>query len=326
MSQILVHPGFKPHYYGYYLEGLFQVAKNVRLIYTAKPFPRFGRHCLAFIWQGRKIYISAGDDAEVDEAGLEWCDLFAKVNLDPAFRPCGKVMPIGPFFPIRCRSRVTALWIALRSFCPRFSWSEHLTDHMRMLSWNLPEDCFQPQPPQPDYVFFVSTLWHHSPVANQLRANFIRACHSAAGLRFEGGLTPRGTTCGFSDVLFSARVPGHEYVARVKQSLVVFNTPAVKDCLGSKLGEFLALGKAIITTPMQRELPSPLQHGVHVHYVDGSVEAITAAIALLRRDAGYRMRLERAARQYYETYLAPRQVLSRIIRQADQLPFRGSPL
>ena len=54
----------------------------------------------------------------------------------------------------------------------------------------------------------------------------------------------------------------------------MLNTPGVSGCLGWKLGEYLALGKAIISTPIQRQLLADLEHGTHIHVVDGSEDSM----------------------------------------------------
>src|SRR5262249_47673698 len=104
-----------------------------------------------------------------------------------------------------------------------------------------------------------------------------------------------------------------EYLAKTRSSALVFNTPAVWSCHGWKLGEFLALGKAIISTPLVRELPAPLVHGCHIHYVDGSLDSIRAAIQLLLNDHDYRKHLERNAYDYYSSFLSPKRVVERLL-------------
>jgi glycosyltransferase involved in cell wall biosynthesis len=97
------------------------------------------------------------------------------------------------------------------------------------------------------------------------------------------------------------------------RSVAAFNNPAVHGCLGWKLGEFLALGKAIVSLPIDRLLPSPLEHGVHLHIVDGSPESLDDAIARLRADDAYRRTLETNARRWYDEHLAPQCVAARIL-------------
>jgi len=61
---------------------------------------------------------------------------------------------------------------------------------------------------------------------------------------------------------------------QLTRSSAVLNTPGVHGCLGWKLCEYLALGKAIISTTIQRQLPADLEHGTHIHVVDGSEDSI----------------------------------------------------
>jgi glycosyltransferase involved in cell wall biosynthesis len=94
---------------------------------------------------------------------------------------------------------------------------------------------------------------------------------------------------------------------------VVFNCPAVHGCLGWKLGEYLALGKAIISIPLERALPEPLEHGEHIHYVDDNTEAMSEAVRTIDRDADYRHHLESGARSWYERNLTPAKIAARLV-------------
>jgi glycosyltransferase involved in cell wall biosynthesis len=100
---------------------------------------------------------------------------------------------------------------------------------------------------------------------------------------------------------------------KTKSSALVFNTPAVWSCHGFKLAQYLALGKAIISTPLSREMPAPLIDRCHIHYVDGSIDSISAAIQLILRDADYRKHLEENAGAYFRKYLIPKSVVERLL-------------
>lgn len=90
--------------------------------------------------------------------------------------------------------------------------------------------------------------------------------------------------------MLSGRIPIGQWIERTQRSFAVFNTPAVYECHGWKLGQYLAMGKAIVTTALSRELPAPLRHGQHVHVV-GEPEELATAMELLRRDEQYREHL-----------------------------------
>ena len=84
-------------------------------------------------------------------------------------------------------------------------------------------------------------------------------------------------------------------------------------CLGWKLGEYLALGKAIISTPIQRQLPADLEHGTHIHVVDGSEDSIRDAIQRITCDGAYRLRLEVNSRAYFDRYVNPQSAIERLV-------------
>jgi hypothetical protein len=148
-----------------------------------------------------------------------------------------------------------------------------------------------------------------------LRYSFIKEVKSINEINFEGGFYAHPNNPEYEkykDVSFQERYSECDYVKKTKESIFVFNTPAVHNCHGWKLGEFLAMGKAIISTRLSNELPVLLQHGKHIHYVKNEKE-LKQALLLLLNDVNYRNRLESGAKSYYEKYASPQAVISNII-------------
>ena len=172
------------------------------------------------------------------------------------------------------------------------------------------------------YVFFCSTLWYsdewnkNDEGLNRRRALFIRTCKNIENLHFEGGLVSqpgRSSDDLFADCLLKNPYSYNEWLDKTKRSSVVFNTPAFWDCHGWKLGEYLALGKAIISTPLSNDLPAPLIHGENIHFVDDNVESLRAAVEKIVNDKSYREKLERGARQWWDKYGTPEKSIERVI-------------
>ena len=189
-----------------------------------------------------------------------------------------------------------------------------------------PIEAYAPRPSDADYVFFTAWPWAKHGDVNPPRIRFIEACRRAPGLTFEGGFVPRRRN-DVPEVLpytATARTSLPEYLAKVGRSAVAFNNPAVHGCLGWKLGEYLAMGKAIVSLPLDRVLPAPLEHGVHLHVVDGSPEALDEAISRLRTDHAYRVTLERNARQWYDEHLAPHRLAARALTHLSERVTRSS--
>jgi glycosyltransferase involved in cell wall biosynthesis len=194
---------------------------------------------------------------------------------------------------------------------------EHIANHWRQYKHRLPISVYTHARSERKYVFFVGSVWKREAQTNEYRALFMDVCRSTPGLRFEGGFPPRSDHYQpFEHLLMSQRVPFSQYLEKTKKSALVFNTPAVNGCLGWKLAEYFALGKAIISTDVGRVLPAPLVHGEHIHFVDGSETSIRDAINRIISDDGYRAKLEMGARDYYDTYLSPRRVIERVVNAA----------
>jgi hypothetical protein len=86
-------------------------------------------------------------------------------------------------------------------------------------------------------------------VANQARVVFIDACRAQKGIVFEGGFWARKRVpvSGYESYTDPVDYPHPVYIEKTRRSAVVFNTPSYKWCHSWKLGEFLAMGKAIVS-------------------------------------------------------------------------------
>ena len=325
---ITIYPKFDAYYYSYYLYGLTKKYKNIE--FSKLGFRKFHHHCLAFILHEEKkdykIYISAGDGPGFNQAGLEWSDIYAKVNIKKDTIPkeyFEKVIPIGPSFAVKIYGLNNSIKIGLRNLIKDLhttNYRQHLSNYYRQYRYRSPIKSYEPQVEDINYIFYCATLWRKEEKTNYFRYNFMKAAKSLPNLHFEGGFAPGKEDINqYNDYPILERKYDHEmYLEKTKKSLVAFNTPAVQGCLGWKLGEFLALGKTIISTPIDNILPSPLIHGKHLHIVDGSVASIRNSIDLIRSDKKYRKMLSTNARKYFLKYLEPKVVLQRILLNAKE--------
>lgn len=184
----------------------------------------------------------------------------------------------------------------------------------RMWFDRLPVAAYSPQHSQSRYVFFAGRAWGRHPDVIPPRVEFVEACQRL-GVNFEGGLQVDSNESILlvpPECRLTRNYTLEEYVRRTSLSAIVFNNPAVHGCLGWKLGEFMALGKAIISLPLRRVMPAPVIHGEHIHFVDGSQGSIGAAIELLLGDAEYRNHLEAGSRRYFEDVFSPQMMWQRV--------------
>lgn len=334
MNSVQVYPPFDALYYSFYIKAVQEYFGESNVRFSYKNFPPLSSNYLGFIIEGKeafRVVIDAYDGSKINDGGaLEWCDVFGKINLLFSSVPDDsrhKCVAIGPSFPIQLWPLFKSLRNSLKHYRPHArtrSAREHFANYVRQYRDRLPLSHFVPGPVKDNHIFFSSSIWteEEAPGTNQVRASFMDICKSIEGVTFEGGFSPRSDEFAqrYRTNFAEKRYPFPEWLEKIKASVVVFNTPAVWRSHTFKLAEFLALGKAIISAPILRELPAPLVHGQHVHYVDGSVEDIRDAVVLVVKDRNYRMHLEQNAYQYYLSHLQPTKVIERLLKHRNQTP------
>ena len=319
-ATILISPDSSPQYYSYYLDGLTNAIPGARVRYSVAETPRLTspRDGLAVVLpSGRRLFIAADDHPTVNLAALSWCDVYGQVNLESAQRnqPGGnKLLALGPGFGTRQSSSLRAIAHVLgasarggRSFAGPLPRARAIAKHQRD---RLPLCAYRPQPSSDDTLFFLASFWHQHPQANNARIDLWSALQHT-GLKLEGGFV--GAKASIAPRLQASETYDlTRYIQRTQHSVVALNTPAVHGCLGWKLGEFFALGKAIVSLPLSREMPGGLDSGEQILIVETPDEAADAVCRLAGNQA-LRTQLERNARQYFDAWLSPMSIAHRLI-------------
>jgi len=285
-----------------------------------------------------KVYFDIKDVAEIEKDKYDWCDIYSKVNIKfEDLEKYDKLFVPGPNFAIRNRSLLGLLTFGLQNFLRGQSSSyqsfkryihDYLYIYVRRRSIKSYEKCIDVIP---NYVFHASTLWYNQfakDCTNLYRGEFLKSCQYA-GMHIEGGLYYLKDDPDvlaempdypfyeevYKDFIYDKRLSMDDYIKKTKESILVFNTPSVCGCHGWKLGEYLCMGKAIISSPLLREMPGEgLTHGKNIHIVN-SPEEIYDAVVKINSDAQYRKRLEDGARRYYEKWIAPEIVIQRLLEK-----------
>ena len=307
---------FDPVYGSYWIEGLRHVAA-IELRPLPAPLPP---SCIAFEFRGKNFVIDAWDKDIVNEYWLQWSDVYGKVNL-PLDTKINKVVPMGPWTITKAWGIGSMAWTFMRSA----AWAKgkrrpHRTDARGFLYQykRLPSSRLTPAPASPTYIFALHRHWPPVPEVNELRARFMRVARCSANVTFEGGFFPcdrDDPMTGYSD-LRRRRLSQHEWMQLTTRSATVLNVTGMCGSLDVKLGEYLALGKAIISTPVPWQLPSNLEHGTHIHVIDGSEASMKEAIEHMVYEPAYRLHLEANARAYFDKFSSPRATVQRLLSQA----------
>lgn len=336
MATVELHPFFTAFQASFFLSGLRTIlgAEAIRNSVDGFDGLKRSRFLKLIVRDGGtfRVFVDEHDSPRWDDTGLAWCDVYAKRNIDPAQPPSAfaeKVVPEGPTFPIRAISMVESVRQAVTTLRLSAKATEvgplskqdsrvHLRDWYTQWSYGLPLAEYRPATSNPNYLFFSSSIWKDEGDTNRVRASFIEASRSVSGIAAESGFTPRrsGAVPGYEPLTLPRRLSHDEFIERTRRSVVAFNNPAVFGAFSWRLGESLALGKAIVSTPVVRMLPAPLVHGEHVHFVEPTVASMRSAIEVISRDHEYRGHLERNARRYYDDHVSPEATVRRVLGAA----------
>ncbi|KXB84907.1 hypothetical protein HMPREF3034_00510 [Prevotella sp. DNF00663] len=347
--EIVLDPRLKFNYASWYLLGIERFYGKRCIHYDVEPFKNLPYHKIrdynsgfAFLCKDAKkvvkIFVDTEDVAKVFPERYEWCDIYGMVNpTKKQIETFDKIIAIGPACGVTLSVRIQNIVLSLMRYCQgskynSIPYKNYLRDYLYTNIRRRPLESYElPVNIKENYIFHASTLWYNQFAAtdtNKYRGEFLKVCQKA-GLEIEGGLFyvegrdvlaempdyPKYKEI-YKEFIYDKRLSMDDYIWKTKQSVLVFNTPSVCECHGWKLAEYLCMGKAIISTPLKREMPGRgLIHGENVHFVHHADEIYDAVIKI-SHDKEYRKKLERGARAYYEQWLAPEVVMKRMIDKA----------
>lgn len=341
-NRIIADPRFGIHYISYYIVGIKRL--GIPFVYRViEDFPlrdaaQLSRG-MAFLIEGKKVFIDANDHNDIDFSVYEWCDIYAKINVKKEDLRQQKILAIGPSFSVRLANPASIIALGVGNYFRSLKgWNArvhptfrqfikgYLYMIMRRCSFKEYEKVYEEDS---NYVFTMNTLWYDrytDTVTNRFRGIFAKTCKKLMPI-FEGGFfyisqpnvekefpQYKKYLEDYRDIIFTERIGMKDYLRKIKQSAFVFNTPAVSGCHGWKLGEYFALGKAIISTPLNNAMPGEFLSGKHYIEVQDEQE-IENAVVSLKNNEEMRQALKRNAGEYYERFLAPDAVIKRILER-----------
>ena len=329
LSPVYVDPMVNVNYASFYILGLYQKFGKDNIIFTNKPFKQLALksrvNCLNFVINDKKYTIDFGELNSVKPDVYAWCDVYGHVNANVARTPekfRGKLVSLAPYFGVKLYSHIDSalyawknMWKTMHKTLP-FTLVQRYRKQCRYRVYY--EEYEKKSAITENAVFHLSSVWlnedwHRNDEAfNEANAHFITACKSIPELVFDGGLSfAENVKCSPSlkKLKCKGSVSVKDYLEKTAQSLLAFSAPYSNGSHGWKLGEYLALGKAIISTPLVNDLPAPLVHGENIHFVENDEKSMREAVLLIMRNKTYREKLEKGARAYWEKYGTPAKAL-----------------
>ena len=338
-TKVIIDATSRVLYASFYIQGLKEVFGHKNVSFGRHHFKDLYRdadlfsfeHYFAFVVIKDKLVtryiVDFCDPPDISEEAYQWCDVYAKINFRKGHfnDTANKIKVIPPSFGIKIWNLRKTIFFAIKNWLISFSECPvnakvFVKDYWQLYKrFPLQEYRSKQNKPTKNFVFMIGTLWQPDPHTKKTNANrkaFIKLCKANEQIHFEGGLYTKNTSehpREYADFVIDNQYSIVDYVEKTKQSMFVFNTPAVHQCHGWKLAEFLALGKAIISTPFLNEFPSPLTHQCHIHFVH-SDEELKESIDYLANNEEYVDELSQNANAYFEEHMTPAKVIESILK------------
>lgn len=336
MTKVFIDPRCNIEYSAFYIEGLYEVFGKKNVSFNSQYFFNLENAdnlniVLNINKQPVRYTIDYNDSPYINQAAYDWCSHYGKINFRKSFasdESSQKIINIPPGFGIRIWSPLETAFMAAQNVYQTKdrpnSLRKFLSSYIKQLR-HLPLKSYQPSYSLPNYIFSVNTLWFSNEwidtdkTVNQMRLNFYEAVSVLDFINAEVGFVysqNKNENSIFKKYIKDKWISKENYLQKTQQSLIVFNTPAWDLCHGWKIAEYLALGKAIISTPFHNEMPFPLEHGKNIHFVSGSIDSIQKAVRQISADDTYRSSLEKQSRLYYDQYVQPKAVIEYLLEKA----------
>lgn len=352
MIKAYIDPSSQVYYASFYIQGLYDSIGKPNISFSAKYFKDLRRNegrtaydvyfAFVLINDGAitKYVIDFADDAsDINRSAYKWADIYAKVNINKSFTlfyaynkivDYNRIIQLPPYFGIKIWNSYQTIFYCITNYIKSLSNRSvgihvHIKDYLlqyvhrsRLSYYETPSLKNNGN----NYVFFASNLWNIencNDTTNLIRERFIIACTKNKKIDFEGGfIIPPNHPLKekYLKYAISKRYNIHEYLDKIKKSKIVFNTPAVHFCHGWKLGEYFCLGKIILSTNFQNNIPNGIQDRKNILFVDP--KNIEEIINTITNDISFQNELQQNALSYWKNSACPQKVIEHLISYSNR--------
>lgn len=291
-------------YSSYYLLGL---SKEYKLSFKRdKLFDKYhNKGFLIFRVDGKIGVIDNHDPVGVNQELYEVADLYFATNKllnQPGYNQ-EKIRPLFPHFPVN----ILPLYFRLFNFnLIRLLKPKDLAREIYIYQYRPRYKLEGDRYKHSNDVFFSGSTWKKEPWANQIRAEFIRACKAHPGIKFKGGLIPRsdGDNFGYDEELNQVKYPPKKFSEMSAKSLVSLNNPAVLGAVSWRLAENWNSSIFVLSFPFAIDLPVVPEHGKQIHYIN-STEEYKGVLDKVLSESEYHERVAKGGKSYFNTHCTP---------------------
>jgi hypothetical protein len=270
---------------------------------------------------GLKIAIDLSDHSDLwDIPLLEWCDVYAKRDINPLHSTAlqYKIIPYGLNYACHSRRGLVAAMAAIAGASPSVSKAKLHEMYCILATPHWKFDEYRPQQPVDNTILFQARVWepHDAPgdeAINEERIALLLALKREFGSRVVGGVVPtpfaRKT---YPEFITNQPCRQPQYIRWAKRPLIGIYFRGLFGSIGFKMAEYIAASKCIVSEPIDNLLPAPLDH-ISVYR---SVSECLEACDHLLSDASLAQFQRQQSWKYYEAHVAPRAHMASLLARA----------
>ena len=277
--------------------------------------------CLGLEFERIKLGIELSDHSDFwDATLLEWCDVYAKRNINTQhLNPLScKVIPFGLNWACHSRTSAIALLTAVAATFPRTS-KGRLREVYRYLAtphWR----AFEHPPDQPvdSTILFQTRVWEPAEApgdesVNDERIHLLCELRRVFGARVVGGVVPTPFALQHYPNLVTplpCRQP--QFICSAKKPLIGIYFRGLFGSVAFKMAEYLAASKCIVSQPISNQLDEPISHLKTYKSTDECISACDFFLSNPREAQEAR----RASSDYYLRDVSPPAQFARLLCRA----------
>jgi hypothetical protein len=306
---------------------------------TAKPQHLRRAHLdHATIFLGSKrLFFDMHDSQEIASSMLSESDLYFKRSLscehaiDP-FRSV-KIRPWGLNYPVESNGFDQFALARQMRFNTGTNRFRELWRHLPVGSRrSLASRKFESDPTDhPAKVLFMTRLWNPDDdpdrstekkesfkQINENRVGCVRLLRNALGSDFHGGVmdSPQARKlCPDVIVANPKDVAKWQYLELVRQHPICITTTGLHGSTGWRMGEYVAMSRAIISERLENHIPGSFHEGTH-YLPFSNVRECETLVGRIFDDMNRRFALMTACNQYYRDYLRPEKIVWQALQQS----------
>ena len=337
MNKVTLYFNSTLHHFSQLLAGLefLEIKKEIELSYVLD-LGSYPADIFKIEFNGLTVFFDLADNSRIYENIYEQCDFYVKrMLLKTDAKKKKKLIAYGLYYPVYYKNTHLQFLFLKNKKLAKYSlrYWKFLSRMLNIKDSMAVNEISKLESPAADteQIIFRSRLWNPAnndtpwkkkerTILNDQRIDINRQLKRKFPLNFKGGILRDSYSENLCPDILLAPGEYHrrKYLHELKRSAIGIVNQGLEDSIGAKMGEYVANGLAIMTTPIEKfELHGNFSEGTHYLCYRSAHQCVRQVETLLENPI-LRRELQERNQEYYERYLHPAKKLSHIFSLIKQ--------